>query len=100
MGEADDYFLNNAVHLLDNFLSLAEPPFEGSINYGRGQGTLLDRNLPEGHDEADGRSACAASGLSASFIEKGNHHARRSTDTAKSGSSSLGDRGGILDLRR
>ncbi len=38
VGEADDYFLNNAVHRLDNFLSLAQPPFEGSITYGRGQG--------------------------------------------------------------
>ena len=38
VGEADDYFLNNAVHKLDNFLSRAEPPFEGSITYGRGQG--------------------------------------------------------------
>ena len=38
VGEADDYFLNNAVHLLDNFLSLAEPRFEGSIKYGRGEG--------------------------------------------------------------
>jgi len=38
VGEADDYFLNNAVHRLDNFLSRAEPAFEGSINYGRGQG--------------------------------------------------------------
>lgn len=38
VGEADDYFLNNAVHRLDNFLALAQPPFEGSISYGRGQG--------------------------------------------------------------
>ena len=38
VGEADDYFLNNAVHKLDNFLSRAEPRFEGSITYGRGQG--------------------------------------------------------------
>jgi S-formylglutathione hydrolase FrmB len=38
VGEADDYFLNNAVHHLDNFLSLAEPPYEGSITFGPGQG--------------------------------------------------------------
>jgi S-formylglutathione hydrolase FrmB len=38
VGEADDYFLNNAVHRLDNFLSQAEPRFEGSIRYGRGEG--------------------------------------------------------------
>jgi hypothetical protein len=37
-GEADQYFLNNAVHLLDEFLSKADPPFEGSIDYGPGKG--------------------------------------------------------------
>jgi hypothetical protein len=38
VGEADDYFLNNAVHRLDEFLSLAEPAYEGSIAYGPGKG--------------------------------------------------------------
>jgi hypothetical protein len=38
VGEADDYFLNNAVHLLDAFLATAEPPYEGKITYGPGQG--------------------------------------------------------------
>jgi hypothetical protein len=38
VGEADDYFLNNAVHRLDSFLSRAQPPYEGSITYGPGQG--------------------------------------------------------------
>jgi hypothetical protein len=38
VGEADDYFLNNAVHRLDAFLSRAQPPYEGSISYGPGQG--------------------------------------------------------------
>jgi hypothetical protein len=33
-GEADQYFLNNAVHLLDEFLSHADPPFAGRIVYG------------------------------------------------------------------
>jgi S-formylglutathione hydrolase FrmB len=37
-GEADDYFLNNAVHLLDRFLSQADPPFSGKIAYGPSQG--------------------------------------------------------------
>jgi hypothetical protein len=37
-GEADDYFLNNAVHLLDDFLKTADPPYEGKIVYGMGQG--------------------------------------------------------------
>jgi S-formylglutathione hydrolase FrmB len=34
VGEADTYFLNNAVHLLENFLVTASPPYEGSITYG------------------------------------------------------------------
>jgi hypothetical protein len=38
VGEADDYFLNNAVHRLDDFLKLAKPAFEGSIRFGPGQG--------------------------------------------------------------
>ena len=36
-GEADQYFLNNAVHLLDAFLSKASPRFEGKIVYGPGK---------------------------------------------------------------
>jgi hypothetical protein len=38
VGEADDYFLNNAVHLLDDFLSSARPAYAGSITYGPGKG--------------------------------------------------------------
>jgi hypothetical protein len=38
MGDADDYFLNNAMHQLDAYLSGAEPPYEGSITYGPGKG--------------------------------------------------------------
>jgi hypothetical protein len=38
VGEADDFFLNNAVHRLDAFLSHAQPPYGGSITYGPGQG--------------------------------------------------------------
>lgn len=38
VGEADQYFLNNAVHLLDQFLSRAVPPYEGKIIYGAGKG--------------------------------------------------------------
>ncbi len=38
VGEADDYFLNNAVHQLDAFLSRARPAYGGSITYGPGQG--------------------------------------------------------------
>ncbi len=33
VGEADDYFLNNAVHLLDDFLKTARPPFDAKITY-------------------------------------------------------------------
>ena len=38
VGEADDYFLNNAVHLLDASLTKVVPPFEGRITYGPGRG--------------------------------------------------------------
>jgi hypothetical protein len=38
VGEGDDYFLNNAVHRLDEFLAQADPPFEGTIAYGPGRG--------------------------------------------------------------
>ena len=38
VGEADEYFLNNAVHMLDAFLSKADPPYEGRIIYGPGKG--------------------------------------------------------------
>lgn len=38
VGESDDYFLNNAVHRLDDFLAKAEPPFEGVIRFGPGKG--------------------------------------------------------------
>lgn len=37
-GEADQYFLNNAVHLLDDFLTKADPPAEAHIAYGPGKG--------------------------------------------------------------
>jgi hypothetical protein len=34
VGDADTYYLNNAVHLLDDFLTKAKPAYEGSIEYG------------------------------------------------------------------
>ena len=37
VGEADDYFLNNAVHLLDDFLSDARPAYRGKITYAMGK---------------------------------------------------------------
>jgi S-formylglutathione hydrolase FrmB len=38
VGDADNYYLNNAVHLLDDFLSKANPPYKGSIVYGPRKG--------------------------------------------------------------
>src|SRR5262249_8932759 len=38
VGDADDYFLNNAVHLLDNFLRKADPPYGGKIEFAPGRG--------------------------------------------------------------
>ncbi len=38
VGDADNYFLNNAVHLLDVSLAKADPPFVGEIVYGPGKG--------------------------------------------------------------
>ena len=35
VGEEDDYFLNNGVHLFDDFISQAEPKFGGWIMYSR-----------------------------------------------------------------
>jgi hypothetical protein len=34
VGDADDYFLNNAVHRLDDFLKDAKPAYEGKIVFG------------------------------------------------------------------
>jgi S-formylglutathione hydrolase FrmB len=51
-GEADGYFLNNAVHLLDKFLASANPPFEGKIVYGMGKGHgWFDLSLRQMFDE-------------------------------------------------
>jgi hypothetical protein len=36
-GESDQYFLNNAVHILDEFLKEANPRFEGKIVFGPGK---------------------------------------------------------------
>jgi hypothetical protein len=40
-GDADDYFLNNAVHLLHDSLIQAYPPFEGQIVFAPRQGHTL-----------------------------------------------------------
>jgi hypothetical protein len=38
MGDADNYFLNNAMHMLDESLKKAVPPFEGKIEFSPGKG--------------------------------------------------------------
>jgi len=38
IGDADSYYLNNAVHMLDDFFKEADPPAEARIVYGPGQG--------------------------------------------------------------
>jgi hypothetical protein len=48
VGEADDYFLNNGVHLFDDFISKAEPKYEGWIMYDpRGRHGWTPKPLPE-----------------------------------------------------
>ena len=44
VGEADDYFLNNAVHLLDDFLTKAKPAYEGKDHLRPAQGPRLARH--------------------------------------------------------
>ncbi len=38
VGDADDYFLNNAVDLLDEYFKMARPSFDAKITFGRRQG--------------------------------------------------------------
>jgi hypothetical protein len=38
VGDADNYFLNNAVHLLDDFFTRADPPPGGYVRFGPGMG--------------------------------------------------------------
>jgi hypothetical protein len=59
-GEADNYFLNNSVHLLDRFLAQAKPPFEGKIVYGAGKGHgWFDLTLRQMLDEMQAAAAAA-----------------------------------------
>jgi S-formylglutathione hydrolase FrmB len=56
--EADGYFLNNAVHLLDKSLAKANPPFEGKIVYGMGKGHgWFDLSLRQMLDEMQAAAA-------------------------------------------
>lgn len=38
VGDADNYYLNNAVHRLNDFLSVAKPPYQGRVIFGPRQG--------------------------------------------------------------
>ena len=38
VGESDNYFLNNAVHMLDDFFKRADPPADAQIAFGAGRG--------------------------------------------------------------
>lgn len=38
VGDADEYFLNNAVYLLDDYLKKAKPSYDAKIRYGRREG--------------------------------------------------------------
>ena len=60
VGEADDYFLNNAVHLLDDFLSKAQPPYEGKVIFS-----------PRGNHSFRGLSNQQLSAEMAAAIERG-----------------------------
>ncbi len=60
VGDADNYFLNNAVHLLDDFLSQANPPYEGRIVYGPGKGHgWTDVPLPQMLKEMEAATGAA-----------------------------------------
>jgi hypothetical protein len=37
-GDSDDYFLNNAAHLLDDFLKKTDPPAQATIVFGPNSG--------------------------------------------------------------
>lgn len=48
VGEADDYFLNNGVHLFDEFVSKADPKYDGWIMYdARGRHGWTPKSMPE-----------------------------------------------------
>jgi photosystem II stability/assembly factor-like uncharacterized protein len=48
VGEADNYYLNNAVHMLDDFFKRADPPADAQIAYGPRRGHCWNsRSEPE-----------------------------------------------------
>ena len=59
VGDADVYYLNNAVHLLDDFLSHADPPFKRPDRLWARQGPRLDGRHHAANDEGNGASYSA-----------------------------------------
>ena len=66
VGEGDDYFLNNAVHLLDDFLVKAKPAYGGKITFvprtGHGVGGLTEKEMLKEMMDAVERGRKAAEG--------------------------------------
>src|SRR5262249_25317387 len=66
VGDADDYYLNNAVHLLDDFLSTAKPAHGGKIVFVPGKGHsvsgISERDMLREMAEAVERGRKAAEG--------------------------------------
>jgi hypothetical protein len=65
VGEADDYYLNNAVYHLDEFFKRANPPANARVVYGPGRGHCwgnlseleMMREMAKAVEEADPRVA-------------------------------------------
>lgn len=47
IGEMDDYYLNRAVHLFDDFLRETDPTFNARVVYGSGEGHCWIPHSPE-----------------------------------------------------
>jgi S-formylglutathione hydrolase FrmB len=79
VGEADEYFLNNAVHRMDAFLKQASPAAEARIEYGPGEKHgWAPRSFPEllkEMQEAADRGAPKESGREAYFKSRFMHGA-------------------------
>ena len=55
-GDADDYFLNNATHLLDDFLKKADPSAKATIVFGATPGTASTRSARSNFSKQCGRT--------------------------------------------
>jgi hypothetical protein len=79
VGEADEYFLNHAVHRMDGFLKQASPGAEARIEYGPGEKHgWAPRRFPEllkEMQEAADRGAPKESGREAYFKSRFMHGA-------------------------